>query len=346
MGRISAIKVQHVRVHQEYSLDVSPNVTLITGANGSGKTSLIEALYIALQGSSFKGSDGDVLERGSPWYRIDVAYDDEINRAVKFDPMRQTGRKQFIVDGKMQYRLLERHKYPVVLFEPDDLRLLSGSPTRRRQFIDRFISQLDPQYGISIRRYERALKQRNALLKKGAVNDDLFAWDISLSEYGAYIINQRAKFINELNERLNVVYASISHTDDIVTVKYSFAVNGNVGQRLLSELSATSDRDKFLGYTSTGPHRHDVLFEFNQSPALSVASRGEVRTIVLALKFLEVDIIEEITGKNPVILLDDVFSELDKERQNYLIDLTKKNQIIITSATNNSNLHTDYVTQL
>jgi DNA replication and repair protein RecF len=346
MGRISAIKVQHVRVHKSYSLDVSPNVTLITGANGSGKTSLIEALYIALQGSSFKGSDGDIIEQDASWYRIDVMYDDDVIRTVKFDPSRQTGRKQFIIDNKTQYRLLERYKYPVVLFEPDDLRLLSGSPTRRRQFIDRFISQLDPQYSISIRRYERALKQRNSLLKQGAVNDSLFAWDVSLSEYGAYIINQRIKFIDELNERLNTVYASIAHTTDIVSVRYSYATHESVSQRLLAELNATINRDTLLGYTSTGPHRHDVLFEFNNSPALSVASRGEVRTVVLALKFLEVDIIEAITDKNPIILLDDVFSELDKQRQDYLIDLTKKNQIIITSATNNSNLHTDYVTHL
>jgi len=346
MSRVTKITVQHVRVHKKYSLDLSPNVTLITGANGSGKTSLIEALYIALQGTSFKGSDSDVLERDALWYRIDVHSGSEPVRTVKFDPSKTTGRKQFIIDGKTNYRLLEKNKYPIVLFEPDDLRLLSGSPTRRRQFIDRFVSQLDPQYSSALRRYERALKQRNALLKQGMVNDSLFAWDVSLSEYGGYIIAQRSKFINELNARLNNVYKAISHTNDSVSIKYSYQLHENVSQRLLAELHQSVQRDSLLGYTSTGPHRHDVMFEFNNAPALSVASRGEVRTVVLALKFLEVDIIESITNKPPVILLDDVFSELDKERQNYLIDLTKKNQIIITSATNNSNLHTDYVTEL
>jgi DNA replication and repair protein RecF len=131
-----------------------------------------------------------------------------------------------------------------------------------------------------------------------------------------------------------------------VAIDYSYNSHGDTRQKLLSELHTAAERDKLLGYTSVGPHRHDLLFSFNRSPALTVASRGEVRTIVLALKFLEVDIIETITDKPPVILLDDVFSELDKERQNYLIDLTKRNQIIITSATNNSNLHTDYVTRL
>jgi len=343
---ISRVTVQHVRVHKKYSLDVSPNVTLITGANGSGKTSLIEALYIALQGTSFKGSDGDVLGREMPWYRIDVTHDDDTIRSVKFDPSRASGKKQFVIDGKTNYRLLDRFKYPIVLFEPDDLRLLSGSPTRRRQFIDRFIAQLDPQYGIALRRYERALKQRNTLLKQGATTDSLFAWDVSLSEYGAYLIKQRDIFVTQLNGRLNDVYKAISHTDDVVEVKYSYGHHELTGQKLLAELHQAAERDKLLGYTSIGPHRHDLLFEFNGSSALSVASRGEVRSVVLALKFLEVDIIESITGKPPVILLDDVFSELDKERQNYLIDLTKRNQIIITSATNDSDLHTDYVTRL
>ena len=343
---IKRVTAQNGRVHKKYSLALSPNVTLITGANGSGKTSLIEALYIALRGTSFKGSDGDVLNGSAEWYRIDVSFDDGTSRTVKFDPSRTSGKKQFVIDGKTNYRLLDRHKYPIVLFEPDDLRLLNGSPTRRRQFIDRFISQLDIQYATALRRYERALKQRNALLKQGAARDNLFAWDVSMSEYGAYVIRQRIKFVDELNERLNEVYASISHTNDSVSVQYSYGAHEDTNQKLLNELHQAAERDKILGYTSVGPHRHDLQFSFNGSPALTVASRGEVRTIVLALKFLEVDIIEKITDKPPVILLDDVFSELDKERQSYLIDLTKRNQIIITSATNNSTIHTDYVTDL
>lgn len=346
MSTISAISVQHVRVHKKYHLAVSPNVTLITGANGSGKTSLIEALYIALRGTSFKGSDTDVLMRDADWYRIDVFSDDGITRTVKFDPSRSSGRKQFIVDGKTNYRLLDRYKYPVVLFEPDDLRLLNGSPARRRDFIDDFISQLNPQYALSLRRYERALKQRNALLKSDANASQLFAWDVSLSEYGGYIITERQKHTEGLNGRLNAVYKDISHTDDAVVMRYSYNEPGDASQRLLQELHHNAQRDAYLGYTSAGPHRHDIMFDFNAMPALGAASRGEVRSIVLALKFLEMETIEATVGKPPIILLDDVFSELDKDRQSYLLDLTKRNQIIITSATNNSTLHTDFVTEL
>lgn len=344
MARVTSVRVQHVRTHADYALGVSPGVTLVTGPNGSGKTSLLEALHVALQGSSFRGTDGDILQRAAPWYRIDVAFDDDGARTVKFDPSRETGRKQFIVDGKTNYRLLPKHKYPVVLFEPDDLRLLSGSPARRRQFIDTFISQLDPQYGVKLRRYERALKQRNALLKQGG--GDMFAWDVSLSDYGAYIMAKREEFIRRLDDQLNGTYRSIAHTGDTVNVSYSHAAGAGDAQKLLAQLHAHANKDRLLGFTSVGPHRHDVLFGFNGSPALSTASRGEVRSVVLALKFLEAEIIESLTGKPPIVLLDDVFSELDKARQNYLVSSLERNQIIITSATHYADLKAEQVANL
>jgi DNA replication and repair protein RecF len=309
-------------------------VTLITGSNGSGKTSLLEAVYIALQGSSFKGSDLEVLKHDSPWYRIDIEFDNGVKRSVKFDPSRQTGKKQFEVDNKTAYRLTFAHKYPVVLFEPDELRLLGGSPARRREFIDRFISQFDPEYALSLRRYERALKQRNSLLKHHNSNqNDLFVWDVSLSKYGAVIVERRTKIIEQLQPALESVYKDISHSGDSAFIHYSAQYKGSIEQKLLSELHQAADRDRRLGYTSVGPHRHDILFDLNGSSAAGTASRGEIRTIVLALKFLEVDIIKLHTDKPPIILLDDVFSELDESRQHALMDRFSHYQTIITSVT-------------
>jgi DNA replication and repair protein RecF len=332
MAHIEKIRVQHIRTHSLYETSISSGVTAITGANGAGKTSLLEAVYIALQGASFKGSDGDILQRDHSWYRIDIRFDDTSLRTVKFDATRTTGRKQFIVHEKVNYRPLPRYKYPVVLFEPDDLRLLAGSPARRRQFIDRFISQLDPRYGIALRRYERALKQRNALLKQPAVtSDDLFAWNVTLSEHGAYIIEKRLYFIQTLNQKLNDTYRIISRSHDVVSIDYSQEAHNNLQQKLLTSLHGHTDRDKLLGYTTVGPHRDDVLFAFNHTPAMAVASRGEVRSIILALKFLEAHILEDITGEKPIILLDDVFSELDETRQKNLVTEFIGHQIIITS---------------
>lgn len=331
MASVNRISIQNLRSHTRYETDLSPEVTVITGPNGSGKTTLLEALHIVLQGSSFKGSDSDALRIDAPWWKIDILLDDQ-KRTAKFDPSRETGRKQFVIDQKTSAWLMPKNRYPVVLFEPEDLRLLNGSPARRRQFIDRFISQLNPQYGVSLRKYERALRQRNNLLKRNQVDkDQLFAWDISLSDHGAYLIEQRIAFIERINLHLNDAYQEIARSNDQVSVHYSHTYVGDIKQKLLAELEARIERDRLVGSTSIGPHRHDVIFMFNDSPALSIASRGEVRTIVLALKFLEVDITEQLTGLKPLILLDDVFSELDVNRQNALSERTKGHQIVITS---------------
>lgn len=329
--RITSLSVKHVRTHTGYDLPLHPLITLITGVNGSGKTSLLEAVFIALQGSSFKGSDNEVLQNDAPWYRIDIKTDQNTTRTVKFDPGLTSGKKQFEIDTKTQYRLTHANKYPVVLFDPDELRLIHGSPARRRRFVDGFISQFDPEYAMSLHRYERALKQRNTLLKSQPVDNNLFVWDVSLSKYGAYITEKRIELINRLYPGLKSIYKDIAHTEDTVVIDYSDRFKSSIEQKLLSELHQSANRDRMLGYTSVGPHRHDILFTLNSGAAASSASRGETRTIVLALKFLEVAILREETGKDPVILLDDVFSELDKSRQEALLERFSEYQTIITS---------------
>lgn len=343
MTSIKKLHVQHIRSHDDYSMEFSPEVTIITGANGTGKTSLLEAVYIALQGTSFRGADSEILRRERDWWRIDAVLNDQ-PRTIKFDSQKTTSRKQFEIDNKTTARIPAKLKHPVVLFEPEDLRLLHGSPARRRQFIDRFISQLNPLYGPTLRKYERALKQRNNLLKKQYIQDDeLFAWNIALAEHGAFIIEQRIAFIEEINLNLSSLYQEIAGTHDDVSIHYSHTFVGDIKQKLLNELHAHLARDRSLGNTSVGPHRHDVIFEINNSPALSTASRGEARTIVLALKFLEVSIIEQLTDKQPIILLDDVFSELDANRQKLLTSQLKGHQIIITSATSHAGEHIVHV---
>ena len=336
---VKTLSVQNIRSHRQFKITLSPKVTVITGNNGSGKTSLLEAIYITLQGSSFRGSDNDILRYKSPWWRIDINYHNSNHKSnVTFNPDLLNKRKKFNIDDKVYYRLPAKYKYPVVLFEPDDLRLLHGSPSRRRQFIDRFISQLDPLYSSYLSRYERALKQRNNLLKRSQVtSDELFAWDVALSEYGAYIIERRIEFIEKINSQLSDEYNKIAQVGDVISVHYSNTFIDNIKQKLLNDLHNHIERDKIIGFTSVGPHRHDVIFKFNNLPAIDVASRGEIRTIVLALKFIEVDIIQQITDKQPLILLDDVFSELDEFRQKYLMD-RRSGQMVITSTNVNKSL--------
>lgn len=330
MALVTQITVQNVRVHKAQRLTLLPSITVIAGPNGSGKTTLLEALYIALRGTSFKGSDKDILKTGADWYRIDVDFDDGTKRTVKFDSTKLSGKKKFVVDDKTHYRLPQRYKYPVVLFEPDDLRLLSGSPSRRREYFDRFIGQLDPHYSTAIHKYERALKQRNSLLKRLNVSpDELFVWNVALSTHGEYIVARRKHFVQRIQEQLDGIYSKIAGSAHKVALTYSHAEVSK--QKLLHDLHQNVKKDMMTGFTSVGPHRHDFLFSYKEAPAVSVASRGEVRSIMLALKFIEVDIIEETFHIKPVILLDDVFSELDLDRQKNLTTKFVNHQIILTS---------------
>lgn len=330
---IKKLSVYNFRTHQDFSIELNPRTTVITGKNGSGKTSLAEAIYIGLRGLSFKGSDDDIVKTGEQWYRIEL-WHDESKRTVTYSKEQTAAKKKFSIDDKTYYRLSLAKKYPIVIFEPDNLQLLSGSPNRRRQFIDRIIMNLDPAYARLLSRYDRALRQRNILLKQSVNHGEtLFAWNVALSGYAESIIQHRQEVIDMLNRRLTRVYQKISGTKDNVTISYSFHPPSRPREYILRQLEQSLERDKVLGYTSVGPHRDDILFTFNGEDARQVASRGEVRSIVLAIKFIEVEIIEEKLKVKPVMILDDVYSELDDKRKKYVTEYMKDGQVIITGIT-------------
>lgn len=191
--KITRLAVQHVRIHTLKTLDLEPGTTLISGPNGSGKTSLIEAIHIALRGTSFRGSDEAVCQHEQKSYTIDLVTDEQRYR-VQYDRRHEKKRKRFIVDGTTYGRLPYGKKYPIVLFEPDTLRIITGSPQRRRDFLDTLIQQYDAHYSHELSRYHRALQQRNKLLKDPALSDaTLFSWNLILSQYGASIIAKRQR---------------------------------------------------------------------------------------------------------------------------------------------------------
>lgn len=319
MTRISKLSVTHFRSHEQKDVSFRSNTAIIIGRNGAGKTSLLEAVYVALRGRSFKGTDSEILQHNQPWWRIELEFNDGAKRSVTFNPEKTSGQKNFTVNEKKTIRLSPKDKLPVVLFDPTDLQLLHGSPSRRRDFIDHLISQVDPSHSTTLGKYERALRQRNNLLRRGISSpDQLFAWDVALSEYGAGIVARRARMAERINDSINSKYKSIVKNDDNITVTYSHSTKDSTPQKILQELERNKQKDIILKHTSVGPHRHDVLFGFNGSPAASTTSRGETRSIVIALKYIERDIIKDVLNIDPIVLLDDVFSELDEARQEQL----------------------------
>ncbi len=330
MALVSRISVNNYRKHSQYSVDIDPQTTLIVGPNGSGKTSIVEALYTAFQGSSFKTADSDAVSVGKDGFSVQVSMSDGTTRSINYDI--ETKKREFVVNGKIYKRLSYSHKIPIVLFEPNDLSMISGSPSRRRGFIDRMISQIEPSHTTNLGRYDRAMKQRNLLLKRDAHPNDLFAWNMTLSKYGSLIAESRQKYVGKLNEFLQVRYDNISATSDTVAIAYSFDIKSdNIQQYLLSHLDNNYERDKLLGYTTSGPHRDDVDITFNGKPAAAVCSRGENRSIVVAIKLIELDLIGNQRGEYPLLLLDDVLSELDDLRQKNIITKTASQQIITST---------------
>ncbi|EDK72787.1 DNA replication and repair protein RecF [candidate division TM7 genomosp. GTL1] len=330
---VGSLRLQQFRSYKDKSVTLSPAVTIISGPNGSGKTNLLEALYVLARGTSFRASDQELGQIGMDWWRLDARLVANESRSILFEAEKTTGRKTFILDGVKKQRLTYQHKLPVVLFEPGDLRLLHGSPARRRLFIDTLISQLEPLYGPLLSKYDRVLKQRNNLLKHlHSSKDELFVWDVALSEYGARIVAERQKYSALLNASLRERYRAIAHTKDIVSLAYSFQEGAeSVQQAMVSALHAHHVRDKALGYTTVGPHRHDLIFSMNDVEATSIASRGETRSIVLALKFIEVEMLRVYRDQPPLLLLDDVFSELDSTRRMALVEVGSSTQTVITT---------------
>ena len=313
---INQVKLTNFRNHSSYKLDCKEDTTLIIGPNGCGKTSVLEAIYILTRGKSFRSTDQEILKRGKEFYRIEFTTKSGESRTVSFDNKNKT----FIVSDKKSRRLLKNEKYPVILFQPSDLNLIGGSPSRHRDYFDRFFSQIIEEYNSSLNKYEKALRQRNELLKNENVDQSsLFSWNILLAKYGAYISKIRTELTSRINDKLTNIYHSIADKKDNVEVLYKSEVKDITENKYLNILEANFKKDVYLGHTSFGVHRDDFEFIFNNKLAEGSASRGEGRTIILALKFIEAEMITNKLNQKPIILLDDVFSELDETRRKFLV---------------------------
>ncbi len=323
---VRSVRLSNFRSHESFVLECDTQTTTIIGENGCGKTSILEAIYESLRGKSFRAADKEILRRGAEFYRVELEYYDGRRVVVVFDGEK----KEFLAEDRKTRRLPKKVQYPIVLFEPDDLHLVGSSPTTRRGYFDRVFGQLSESYGVSLARYNKVLKQRNDLLKDTeAQAGDLFSWNILLVKYGVELLEARRRIVEKINERFTEIYRSIAENGDEVRLEYISEVGSE--SEFLGELERNFERDSLLGHTSYGVHHDNYEFVFNGVKADGSASRGEVRSSVLALKFIEADLVLEVLGKRPLVLLDDVFSELDDVRQKCLVRNFKDNQIILTS---------------
>lgn len=314
------------------SLEFIPDseMNVICGENAQGKTNILEALWLFTGAKSFRTSkDVDFLRFGSEKSVLELEFLSQgVEKTAKIEI--DDKRKASLQENKLKSPSLLAGNFNAVIFSPADLRLVTDGPALRRRFLDTGIGQLYPSYIELLRNYLRAVTQRNKIIKD-------FKYDSSLSvmldvfeeeivTYGQKIINLRKKYINTLNEFLPAVYNGISSGKEELDTEYITKSEEYLREKLI----LARNEDMYSGVTSIGPHRDDLEFKINGINARNFGSQGQKRSVSLSLKLAEAEVLRKIGGECPVFLLDDVMSELDPERQNFILNHIKGMQVFIT----------------
>jgi DNA replication and repair protein RecF len=311
---IADLRLQHFRSYQNDQFEFGAGVNIIVGPNASGKTNLLEAILVLCRGSSYRASDTELVAHGQEWTRLDATAMEQ-KRIVKLIKHHDTVQKEYEIGGTKLRRLPLSRSVPVVLFEPNHLQLLTESPELRRNF-----------------QYKRTLAQRNRLLKTDFLQDQIFVWNVRLSELGGQIATYRQTFIVDNQKQLASLYNKLAGKKLKTGMIYQTKLDTkSYSTSMLKGLEARIDVDRERGFTTIGPHRDDLQLTIAGHPLAAAASRGETRTMLLALKLLEIQSLERARDTKPILLLDDVFSELDGARRMALTAYLQDHQTFITT---------------
>lgn len=315
---------------KKLNIDLSPKVNVFYGDNAQGKTNILESIYICATGRSQRTHiTKELITFGSDSAHIQLKvqkdnYTDKINIHLK-----SNNKKGIAINNIPAKNVNELFgTVNIIFFSPEDLNLVKEGPSQRRKFMDIELCQLSRVYADNLSRYYRILKERNTLLKKNPDTITLDVYDQQLAEYGCKIIRERESFIVDICQRANIIHNDITSAKENLEVKYC----GNVSpEDFFHKLKLNRDKDIYYKTTSVGIHKDDLLFNINGVNARDYGSQGQQRTVCLSLKLAEVSMVKEKTGYMPVLLLDDVLSELDRSRQLYILHSIENVQTIITS---------------
>lgn len=312
---------------------LSPGLNLLHGDNAQGKTNFLEAVYLSATGRSLRTrQDKEMIAFGESDAHVQTFVKRD-RRTDRIDVhLKKEGKKGIALNGVPLRRSSELFGvlHPVI-FSPEDLQLIKNAPSQRRRFIDMEICQLSGVYYHSLQQYYHVLKQRNFLLKNLRYRKDDLAtlpvWDAQLASYGVKIQQARGAFVAQLGELAAQAHSRISGGKEVLSLVYK---QNTPPEELEERLRASLDRDILLGQTTPGPHRDDILFLLDGQEVRTFGSQGQQRTAALSAKLAEIALIRRETQENPVLLLDDVLSELDDSRQRYLWDSVGEVQTILT----------------
>jgi DNA replication and repair protein RecF len=337
------LDLENFRNHRDTRIVFSDRFNIIFGDNGQGKTNILEAIYLCASGRSHRTSkDSELIRFGCEKFDITALVSNGgLERQININYF-ENQKKQIKINEIPLKKIgaLMGNLY-AVLFSPEDLFVVKQGPTERRRFVDITLSQIKPSYFYDLQLMAKILKQRNTLLKNISINQKLMdtvdVWNEKLAETAASIIISRRLFSAKLSKLAENQHKFLTKEKEIITFGYdcSFQIPDQCDKKeikniYLKHLERTLSRDILLGYTTVGPHRDDYDILINNKSLKTYGSQGQQRSAVLSLKIAEIELINEETGEYPVLLLDDVMSELDNTRQKYLMDSIKEVQTFIT----------------
>lgn len=338
---IEELRMINYRNYENIHLRFHPRFNIFTGNNAQGKTNLLEAIYLCAAGKSFRTSrDQEMIniEKKQAYVQVKLKkmYGD-VNIEIKLDTNR---RKDIRINKVCLTKTGELlGNLNIVLFSPEDLRLVKGGPSERRRFMNREISQMSTKYYYVLGQYRKILQHRNKLLKDNRNKiPGLEVWSEQLAEAGALVIFYRRDFIKKVNLLAKLMHRKVTDSAETLEIIYDANIKTKrdddldaIRENILKMLEKNIDIDKKRGLTTVGPHRDDIILEINGFNVRKYGSQGQQRTAVLSLKLAEIELIKGEVGEYPVLLLDDVMSELDLKRQSFLINNLKNVQTFITT---------------
>lgn len=330
---IKSLELSHFRNYESLALSFDKGTNILYGDNAQGKTNILEAIYLSATTKSHKGSkDRDMINFGSEEAHIRTYLEKELSE-IRIDMhLRSSKTKGIAIDGQKIKKASELLGIlNVVFFSPEDLSIIKNGPSERRRFVDMELCQLDHFYLYNLNHYNKIVNQRNKLLKDLYMNpslkETLNIWDSQLVSFGSKIIERRSGFVEQLNGIINGIHKKLSGGKEDIVIVYEPDITIEEFEK---KLKYSQERDIKMKQTSVGPHRDDFSFIAGDIDIRKFGSQGQQRTAALSLKLSEIELVKKMTKDKPVLLLDDVLSELDSSRQNYLLNSIGDIQTIIT----------------
>ncbi|MDO4764025.1 MAG: DNA replication/repair protein RecF [Flavobacteriaceae bacterium] len=333
---VKTLSIQNFKNHSHKEFDFSPQINCFVGNNGVGKTNILDALHYLSVGKSFlNNTDIQNINENQDFFTIEgKIFNDEKEDILKIIQQKES-RKIIKKNDKNYTKIAEHIGYlPSVMISPYDQNLISDGSESRRKFLDAMISQTNAEYLFNLIQYQKTLQQRNALLKSFHKNryfdgESLEIYNEPLCKFGKKIFEKRKEFSEEILPILQHFYDIISNHKEQISIAYQSDLEQDFEQLLQENL----EKDRILTYTSKGTHRDDLIFEMNGQSIKKIGSQGQQKTFLIALKLAQLNIIKKLTGKTPILLLDDIFDKLDDLRVAQLIELVNQEhfgQIFIT----------------